>query len=526
MKMTTTTTASGADRARREEILRRTLIGIEEDFEDLREELSTALVDYEGRLNKVCNALPEWLVLEPQRLREHFLFPEDSPFARSVLGPRHAALVAARVEAFVDTWLGDRVEPRKHPEDDEETRVLLEANTAEVEAFLVDAVEMTRALAIRARRDLDLLLDQIVVDLEHQRETDVDALEILVHEGEIETGRDSQEEIANIWEEQRKRVEGVHRMWETLEDLLDEGSRHSLQVVVELRALFARALEGLGGAYDELAMDEPSRLSIEQAVEDVATGQGIDEVIGDTMPGEQMTLELANSMSEVDDDPVDEDDLDEQDLPEPLLVSDEPVAEPPLVEDQLSLKSSCFRIRTAWIPISATELSAVLLPPGLLLLAMVATGLGSLLGMAPNPMRAWSWALPTIGVSMAWLIVLPLVLNWRPSWKGLRPGFVRFGEIVDEVQLRVDEGRLSMDKTSWALADVRKIHLSRWESPLDETRGWIMTIEPPYHQPLVVATGEFDQALWQASSLPIVTAPDDAWQASPEDFTPLKGLVR
>jgi hypothetical protein len=83
-----------------------------------------------------------------------------------------------------------------------------------------------------------------------------------------------------------------------------------------------------------------------------------------------------------------------------------------------------------------------------------------------------------------------------------------------------------MDKTTWALADVRKVNLTRWESPLDGTQGWMLVIEPPYHRPLVVATGEFDKDLWRASNLPIVTAPDDAWQSSPEDFAPLKGLVR
>ncbi|MFU8807349.1 MAG: hypothetical protein ACNA8W_26305, partial [Bradymonadaceae bacterium] len=63
--MTTSATENGVDQQRREEILRRTLMGIEEDFEDLRAELAEALTDYENRLSRACNSLPAWLDLPP-----------------------------------------------------------------------------------------------------------------------------------------------------------------------------------------------------------------------------------------------------------------------------------------------------------------------------------------------------------------------------------------------------------------------------------------------------------------------------
>jgi hypothetical protein len=525
----TMTVEPGVDHKRREDILRRTLMGIEEDLEDLRDELARILVDYEGRLNRTCNELPDWLVLAPLRLRRNFLFPEDDPFASCVLGPRHAAFIATRVEAFVETWLGTTDAPREHDGEGDELRLELDADVAELEAFFEQAFESSTLLLTRARGDLEALLDQIVMDIEVQRETDVDALEALVHEGELEAGRDSQEEIANIWEQQRWRVEEVHSRWEAIEDLLEEGLRISQRTTSELQALFARALQGLGGAYEELAVSielpqgdgfygEPKAIDDELDEAPPAIGSEDFDQAGDTLPGVETGPAIVEAPAVEVVKPVRRSheslqrlEVEDAGAPGPLATA--------------SLACPCFRVRQAWVPIGTVELSTVLLPPALSLLGMVTLGVGHLFGAAPNPILEWHWALPVIGVSMVWLVILPLVLQWRPSWRGLRPLFVRTGELIDEAELRLDQGRLTMDRMSWSLTEVRRMSRGRWESRQDGTRGWLVEIEPPYHRPLVIACSVTDLESWEASQLPVTPVPDDVWLTEPADYEALEVLA-
>ncbi len=237
------------DQRRRREILRRTRMGLREDLDDLRQELVEQLQGFESRLRLATHDLPDWLNLPASSLRAPFKLPTPPALEGTLIGPRAVAVVAGDVEDFILEWLdGDDVIPawKKRADKDAVTRLFedLEDLTTSQRAAL-DAVN---ALADNGPLQLERILESIVFELESRRETDVIALESLIKDGDLDPGRNARAEIADLWEDQRRRVHELQRVWDDLLNLHHEGISRTLEGIEELQELTRRAREGVHGA--------------------------------------------------------------------------------------------------------------------------------------------------------------------------------------------------------------------------------------------------------------------------------------
>ncbi|QDG53165.1 hypothetical protein FIV42_21185 [Persicimonas caeni] len=236
-----------SDDARRAEILRRALLGLDEDIDDLRNELLDALPDYEQRLRQHTGALPEWLKLSPVRVRELFRFSDDSVDNQGILGPRTVALGAGRVEEFVERWFDEQADQALDDSAEASHDELVDDYDA-VRAYLDALRDEAERVAGEARKTLERWLDGVLTELDAQRESDIDAIEALVREGEIGRGRTARQEIADLWEEQRHQAAEIQDRWAPITALVDEGLEMTRAGLDELESMLERARQGLVGA--------------------------------------------------------------------------------------------------------------------------------------------------------------------------------------------------------------------------------------------------------------------------------------
>ncbi len=235
------------DSRRRRDIARRTRQGLDEDLEDLRDELRETLPVFERRIRNLAGKIGDWPKVQQSEVLEVFELPADAALSETWTGPRIVAEAAGEVEAFVHEWL-------PHPDDDRTldlARPQLRRLGEETEALL-DRLS-TIATEVEAQRDpgheqLDQQLDRILNYLDHCRESDIDALEDLVDQGQVETGHDARKERANLWEEQRKKADQVRQVWDELAQLLEDGTNYSLDGLTELAAMVQRTCEGIEGS--------------------------------------------------------------------------------------------------------------------------------------------------------------------------------------------------------------------------------------------------------------------------------------
>src|SRR5699024_7469331 len=103
-------------------------------------------------------------------------------------------------------------------------------------------------LADKGPLELERLLESVVFELEERRELDVEALETLIQEGDINAGRAAQSEIAELWEEQRRRVCQLQRVWDDIIAMHHEGISRTLSGIQELQELSDRIGQGMEGA--------------------------------------------------------------------------------------------------------------------------------------------------------------------------------------------------------------------------------------------------------------------------------------
>lgn len=244
-----------SDDARRADILRRAHEGLEEDLDDMRSELMDILPDYEQRLRQNSDALPTWLEITPAQVRALFHLrpvaiethadPDTPPAASAehgILGPRTVALAAGRIETFIDEGFVDA-----DFDDDTRTQRLVELYT-ETTFYLNALIREARRVSEDARATLDAWLDAVLFDLESQRKSDVEALEELVGNGDIGRGGSARQEIADLWEDQRRRAAYLQASWQPLTALVHEGLTTTESGLRELADLLMRARAGLVGA--------------------------------------------------------------------------------------------------------------------------------------------------------------------------------------------------------------------------------------------------------------------------------------
>ncbi|MGM0555661.1 MAG: hypothetical protein ACQEVA_04695 [Myxococcota bacterium] len=245
-------TTSVSDEQRREEIVERTLMGLEEDIEDLREELIDDLSAFEGRIGRLEQRLPRWLELPPGSIKSVFRFSKETVEPSALLGPRAVAMGAGRVEAFVYDWLGAEGDIADFRLDEQEADELADAYDQ-----LNDYLDQLRDDARRTHEDADKTLnewlDGVLSQLDMRRETDLDAIEQLVHEGEIGRGHSARQEMADLWEEQRLKADELRTAWRPIEAQLEAGLEVTLEGIDELEQLADRARDGLIGANPDLA---------------------------------------------------------------------------------------------------------------------------------------------------------------------------------------------------------------------------------------------------------------------------------
>lgn len=217
----------------------------------MRAELMEILPDYEQRLRRRSDALPPWLEIAPAQVRALFHLqpvpPDPSTPAQAspvhgILGPRTVALAAGHIEAFIERGFVD-------VDFDDPTRVrhLVELYL-ETTSYLNALIREARRVAYQARTTLDAWLDALLDELERQRKIDVEALEDLVSQGDIGRGRSARQEIADLWEEQRRVAAELQASWQPLSALVREGLASTESGLQELSGLLMRARAGLVGA--------------------------------------------------------------------------------------------------------------------------------------------------------------------------------------------------------------------------------------------------------------------------------------
>lgn len=238
----------------REEMIRKTAGALETELDDLRDALMEGLTRYEGQLREQCERLPSWLALTFQEIWPLFCFSEEGPAPDAALGPRVIALAAGDLEDFIERWMGDSLNPRIHHFAQDPTLLQRYIQSREsVEQLLDDLLLESEQVAQRARETLNYWRDDILAELEDSRIRDIDAIELLVAEGTLESGRDARAEIALLWEEQRRRAGALLRAWEPFEGLLTQGLELSRDGIEELQALLQDAHKGMAQAYPTIA---------------------------------------------------------------------------------------------------------------------------------------------------------------------------------------------------------------------------------------------------------------------------------
>ena len=243
----------------RQDILRRTLEGLEGDLEELRDELAQALEDFEGALREHVAQMPVWLDLPAGRVLRLFKYPPESTFQGALLGPRAVAFAAGEVEEFIHAWVGDSGELYEHdlagsPELASQHR----RDLAAIERYLDRLETESEAVAMAARASLGHLRDEILAELEEERRLDAETLEDLVAEGDLTQGRQARVELAELWEEQRRRADAFTRRWAALEEMTDRGLDITTDGLDLLRELLTNARLGLSQSHPSLYEEPPA----------------------------------------------------------------------------------------------------------------------------------------------------------------------------------------------------------------------------------------------------------------------------
>ena len=184
------------------------------------------------------------------------------------------------------------------------------------------------------------------------------------------------------------------------------------------------------------------------------------------------------------------------------------------------IDARCIRIRTEWEPVDLLSVLAALGPPVGFLIGLVAVGLLHLgeVAWAPNPVEQWAWTKPAVAVALVWCVCAPLLLRWYPRWAGWRFQFVHEAEIRDDTTLELDRDGFCIDRISFKWEAIDHHRIRRWEAPDDDLVGWLLVVEPTYHDALTVIAPEHHRSRWEQGDGRVLEPPSDAWQIDAEAF--------
>lgn len=528
------------DQSRRDDIVRRTLQGLEEDLDDLREELGRQFEDYEGRLEAITAELPDWLELEPGALRAVFGFSYGEEGLR--LGPRVVAFAAGRVEQALESFASLEVEG-------------LEASRQVLLDELADLEGQARACALDADAFLGDTLDTILTQLQERRESDEYALRELVTTGDVDRGSDAREEIAGLWEEQRRRARKLRQIWEPLEALVFEGVDLTVTGIAELRAMVHRAVEGLGGAPVEdssgvpggLTVDEVSRVT-EKILKEASTDEwdrDVATVEADREPGEATADAPKEAWEATDPDlgptaRVDITALAKKDgrskpppaaaVPPVVRARTETVEEhhtepPPALVVRSADDSGTFESETRgmatrtveeWASVSWVEGVLVSLPIVLVVLTGGLATVPTLAGARPSlDVHGWMpWLFPWgfVGGALIW-VALMVWRRWRLCWSD-GPRLVRWRERDEEVEVTVDRQGIRVGEVRYPKRQLTA-KVVRWETGRDGDFGFAVVLRPRTSESVTFAAVERNFTRWDQAPDPVTSIDLESWVTTP-----------
>jgi hypothetical protein len=249
----------------------------------------------------------------------------------------------------------------------------------------------------------------------------------------------------------------------------------------------------------------------------------VSEVDSGAVGGGDLPPDPTGGMDPVEVPEVEADEPPAVDEPEPAAEADRP--EDGDLPDPLEV--GCIRVRTEWTTVPWKSVLAALGPPVGFLVGLVAVCLLHLAGVGgvANPVAAWSWTEPSVAVAFVWCICAPMLLQWYPRWAGWKFQFVHEAEVRDDATLEMEEDGFHLDRIAFKWEAIQHFRIRRWEAPDDEMIGWLLVVEPNYHDAIELIAPEHDRRRWEEAEGAILEPPTDAWQIEAEALDRMTGFL-
>ena len=218
-----------------DDILRRTLLGVEEELDQIRDTLAQALEDYEHALGVLIDQIPPWAMVDPKAIRGAWRL-HTPPLSHTLLGPRAIATLASPIERAVATWFGSSNHPTyaRLTHDQAHRDACLKALDELAVTTLAQASSVAKEHVKELREGLGGLGEEIMFELDERREHSRQDLEELIATGDVEQGRAARQELAMLWEQQRERAKGFEQAWAALLGHLNLGEDLTLRGIETL----------------------------------------------------------------------------------------------------------------------------------------------------------------------------------------------------------------------------------------------------------------------------------------------------
>jgi hypothetical protein len=473
-------------RIRKRDAVRRTALAeLDDRFEELRHELTHALQDFEERVDACIESLPDWAGDELDDVDDAFQIQVGKGDPVRV-GPRAAAVLAARLEEWAQIWLSpDGEGPEDGFDDDAGQKWADELD--ELDDALSQLEREARGAATAAGESLGGKLDELLANLEADREEGEEALEKAVAEGDVDAGEEAREREAKLWEEQRKKAAEVREAWEPLEELAFEGAETTVEYVAVMREILETAVDSMLTAYPELR--EPARDWVKSDAKRIFKIQ--------PPPKRQKTRDPNSPSFDIDEprrktEPLGENRTEEYPRTAPATPAPVPrnTPAPPAREHPTSWDEAVFRVWKGWEAVVWTEIALVAGPPAAYTAFLAAVTLAYWGGaLTDNPFHRWAWAFPVFAGLAAYGLVVPLFLQWRVRWTAGRPHIVRWEEHRRDAVLRIgtDAVELGEQKIHYRTGSARR-------GERDDGLGERLRILGPSGDELVVESGPRSEA--------------------------------
>ena len=520
---------------KRESHLADALRVLEEELHVLHADLAGAVTEFEALIAETLAQLPDWIDADHDEIRE--LFRIDLGDQRLTIGPRAAALVAARVETFVRVWVSPGAQDRPDAFD-EEAALAWKAEVDDVRGLVSAVADRGREAATWADEALSTTLDALVAQLDEEcaeaADPKLDELKRKLRKGKVGTALLTQQTSADLLEEQRRKTEELQLAWAHLEQIAFAGAELGVEASARLDTLLQAAVEAVVGGYPELAefagehvTSTPIRARKFNAPPPVPAADRdgspsslieVDDAHRVSLPIEPTeTLEVGRPRRADGSDALEEPRL-RYDTEPPRTAQDTPPRPAPTATATIEVsvaveqfREPAFRVTTAWQHVEHSEVMLALGPPTAYVATLTLLTLAYQVGVwAENPFVAWPQAFPIFFAFAVWAIGFPTFMGWRVEWQGRRPRALRLTDRRQQGFVDVDQVAVSIDDHRFDFA-VSEAALSRWQEK--GSRGWTLVLADDETE--VLFASEAVSARWEDSNSALASAePDDEWRIS------------